>query len=561
MLQTRFTSFTHLGRFMLAAVVPIMLPVIAVAAPGLSAKQSIAPLVSVQTVIASQIPQAAPGLAKSSSHVIPFRSGHTPAVWASLKAAAVHNAAAPAGFALPGLLPSTSTFKGMSDSTTICPYFGGCQPPDGAIAASKSYVVEGVNTSFAVYQTNGALVSGWPKNSTKFFGIPNPGACDPSGAFTSDPRAYYDAVNGRFWLALLQVQGPAIGDSCAKLSKYWLAVSDTSNPNGAWHVYAFNMDPGNTGNFADFTEIGFNNAAACFSGNMFSQTSGTFQYSEAYCANRATMNAGGAVTAYGFSGFNQGGTPLDTIQPVDTLASSVGDPGVEFFVQTFNINFGGGSCSSACNGGVVWAMTAPGTSSEGITGLAFSTNSSYSLPPQANEPGCGGCLDTDDVRISGTPVYRAGGIFFALTSAVNNGKQIVPGFVWQQLNPTLNSSGGLTAASAYQGATYYLTGQGNDQAAFYPAVVTDSSNNMAMVLDTSSGGLYASTAYLYRRVLDPLGQMSSYSIFHSGSATSSDSRWGDYNAASWDGSDTLWIEGEYAPGNDDWATYIKNLIF
>jgi hypothetical protein len=319
------------------------------------------------------------------------------------------------------------------------------------------------------------------------------------------------------------------------------------------------MDPGNSGNFADFTELGFNTSAACFTGNMFGQTNGSFQYSEAFCASKSAMQSGSGVTAYGFNSFNVGGTMLDTIQPVDTLASAVDDPGVEMFVQTYNINFGGGSCSGGCNGGVIWAISAPGTSGNGITALKFATTSNYSLPPSADEPSCGGCLDTDDVRISGTPVYRAGGIFFALTTAVNNGSQTVPGFQWQQLDPTLNSSGGLNSASVYQGATYFLTGFGSDQAGFYPAVVTDSSNDMLMTLDTSGGGLYASTAFLDHRVLDPLGQMSGYSIYGSGSALSGDFRWGDFNAASWNGTDTLWVEGQYAPSSTDWGTTITDV--
>src|SRR5438046_9482847 len=41
-------------------------------------------------------------------------------------------------------------FNGMSDSSTICSYFGsGCQPPDHGLAASDLWVVQAVNTSIA----------------------------------------------------------------------------------------------------------------------------------------------------------------------------------------------------------------------------------------------------------------------------------------------------------------------------------------------------------------------------------------------------------------------------
>jgi hypothetical protein len=446
----------------------------------------------------------------------------------------------------------------MSDSTSICPYLGGCQPPDGTIAASPSYVVEGVNTSFAVYQTNGVLVAGWPKNAQAFFKIPKPGSCDPNGAFTGEPRAYYDASTARFWIAILQVQGPAIGDLCSPLSRYWIAVSDTSDPTQGWHSYSFNMDPNNTGYFADFTEIGFSHAAACFSGNMFN-TAGQFKYAATYCANKAAMDNGQAVTAYGFAALSINGTNLDSVQPVDELTSATAGPGGQLFVGTYNINFGGGSCVQSCNGGVLWLMTNAGQSNQAMSGIPFSTTTSYALPPEADEPGCGACLQTDDVRIGGTPVYRAGSLYFAINSAVNNGSQIVPGFIWQQLNPTLSSTGTVVSVSTYQGAAGYISGFGNDQASFYPEIVTDSSNNLVLVLDTSSAALNPSIAYLYRHVLDPSGSLGAYQLIEKGASATSDYLWGDYNGASWDGIDDLWIEGQFAPLSADWGTWITEV--
>jgi len=104
-----------------------------------------------------------------------------------------------------------------------------------------SYVFQGVNTSFAVYNTSGTLQTGWPKNALSFFGVPNPGACDPAGPFLSDPRAFYDANHGRFWAATLQVEGAFGLNSCPFKTLYWIAVSKTSDPRGVWNVYAHAM--------------------------------------------------------------------------------------------------------------------------------------------------------------------------------------------------------------------------------------------------------------------------------------------------------------------------------
>ncbi len=91
----------------------------------------------------------------------------------------------------PNTPPAMTTFQGMADSATICPYFGGCQPPDMALASSPNWVLQGVNTSWAVYNTSGKIQCGWPKNSQMFFNIPNPpNNCDPHGPFTERPARF-----------------------------------------------------------------------------------------------------------------------------------------------------------------------------------------------------------------------------------------------------------------------------------------------------------------------------------------------------------------------------------
>ncbi len=98
-----------------------------------------------------------------------------------------------------------------------------------AIAASPQWVFQGVNTSYAVYNTSGKIQAGWPKNSQVFFGVPNPPHnCDPHGPFLSDPRALYDVNDGRFWAATLQVEGAfGIAPNCPFQTLYWIGVSQT----------------------------------------------------------------------------------------------------------------------------------------------------------------------------------------------------------------------------------------------------------------------------------------------------------------------------------------------
>ena len=106
---------------------------------------------------------------------------------------------------------------------------------------------------------------------------------------------------GRFWAAMLQVENAiGVAPDCPFKTVYYIAVSQTSNPTGAWNVYEFDMSVGTT-NVADFTMIGLNGQAVYFSANMFAQDGSSYAYAEVFEANKAKMEAGqGGFTADGF---------------------------------------------------------------------------------------------------------------------------------------------------------------------------------------------------------------------------------------------------------------------
>jgi hypothetical protein len=547
------------GAFLLLAAVPALsVPATAAthASPVLSARRATAPLVSMHTVNMSQVPAAKAIPAHRPTRLMPLLTGLSPAAYAQREAAAAHNKHAPvdlhpfpAGLFGGGNTPSpTVKFQGMTDS--VC----GCQPPDQALAASPSWVFQGVNTAFAVYNTSGALQSGWPKTAQNFFGVPNPGSCDPSGPFLSDPRAFYDPTDQRFWAAMLQVQG-AFGVPCPEQTDYWIAVSQTNNPNGAWYVYEFNMAL-NTTNAADYTEFGFDQQAIYFSGNMFNQAGTAYEYAESFSALKSTMESGSSVTAYGFTNFMANGVLLDTVQPVENEASSF--PGAGLLIDSFNMNGDGtNSCSSSCSGLVVWAIANPGTSSVSASGVVVSSQT-YTFAPLADEPGCSQCIETLDTRISGTPVYQNGLISFALETGVNNGTQIVPALFWGQVQPTI-SNGVITGGSVFQSG--YLSAKG-DTAVSFGALMATSSGSLLMVADAMSSSLDPSIGYATRTTSDPLGKFEAPLLLQRGLAATFNTRWGDYEATSYDGTtgNHIWFAAQYSGSNGDWATAIGEAL-
>jgi hypothetical protein len=464
------------------------------------------------------------------------------------------HAPAPGGLA-PMLHPSRDLsigkfITGMADSASICPYFGGCAPPDGAVAANHLYEMEGVNTSFALYKTNGALVPGWPKNSTTFFGIPNPSpaGCDPTGTgFTSDPRVFYDQNDKRWFVSILEVEGSPVGNACNPISLYWVAISKTSNPNGAYYVYALDMSLG-SGNWADFTQTGYDGALFCFSGNMFSFGGGGFIEAEYFCGSKAKLENGQGFSYGGGICPSIGGICLDTVQPVKTLGSKASMPGVEYFASAENILFGGGVCSGGCSTWVLIDIIDAG--GVGITALGTPT---YVNPPLADQPSCSACIDTDDPRISGTPVYRDGSIWAGLNEGVNNGTTVVSGILWAQVFPTLDSTNHLSGAFILQTNNLFF---GSDASVYYGGLAADDNNNMVMVWDYSSSVANPSTYAMSHKVGDPLGLQNCCFTLKAGATSTTNFRWGDFNGATSneDPPDNLWVEGEYSTASGDWGT-------
>ena len=522
-----------------------------------SARPVTAPMVTMHTVNMQNVPAEPAGTAVNDSRLLPFLTGVSPAVYAQRKQAAAHNKNAPL---------DTSAIADVYTPTTTAKFAGqgdrcGCQPPDQALAASSSWVLQGVNTSVAVYNTSGTRQAGWPKTTVSFFGVPNP---TPSGCaaspFMSDPRAFYDPKDGRFWVAMLEVEGAlGINPNCTRVTRYWFAVSQTNNPNGTWNIYAFNMAiTSGTGScptcVADYTEFGFDQTAIYFSGNMFN-LSGSFVYAESFSVLKSTMESGASATAFGFYNFKANGVAVDTLQPVENEASS--GPGVGLLINSFDANGDGThDCfTTACSGVVVWAIANPGKSTISVSGAIISTKT-YIVPPNADEPGCSGCVDTNDTRISGTPVFQKGLISFSLNTGLNNGTQVVPAAFWGQISPTI-SGGTITGGSVFQSGNIHFTG---DRAAFFGALMATSSGNLLMVFDTTSSSIDPSIMYATRLTTDTKGKFESALYLKKATVPTSDQRWGDYEATSYDGSsNNTWFSSQYS--NGDWATFIGKVNF
>ena len=489
---------------------------------------------------------------------------------------------------------ASASFIGEQASATTCHYFlVGCNPPDMAVAASPRFVLQGVNTQFEVLDTAGNVQPGWPVSAQRFFGVPN--VTNPDGTpcdvahlsqpFLSDPRALYDPVSRRFWAAALQAENAlGLAPDCPFKSVYFIAVSQTSDPRGAWNVYEFNMSL--DGQFAaDFTQIGVNGDGVFFSANMFGPSTGPNGgfYAELFEANKSRMEHGqGGFTAEGFFNLQAHGPAsdaagpfiADTVQPALNVDGS-GGPG-QVFLDTIDgpdpvtgnfCGFFGGGAADSCSGLLLWRMSNPighdsGGPAPALTGTFVPTRP-FVFPDPADQPSCSVCVDASDLRISATPVVRNGVMYGGWETGLSNGTQVVPAVEWAQVDLR-------HPATSSQTGYYSLSG---DAAASFPALMPDGHGNVVMLFDRMSSTVFPETRFIVKRgdanfhgvgTLLKAGE-TSYRPQLCGTGTPAFvCRWGDYSAISFDGQGSIWFAGQYAntldlgpPQNGrNWGTWI-----
>jgi hypothetical protein len=520
---------------------------------------------------ASLTPSSAARIQQAAAREVPFHSRLNAKTYAQIKAQAKNSAPLSDATVDPNQGAAFNSFAGIQSSAAVCPPVG-CNPPDMAVAASPNWVFQGVNTAFAVFDTHGNMQPGYPVFWGDFFGVPNPGACGGDLPFLSDPRTIYDPNDNRFVAAALEVEGALGVNDCPFKTIYWIGVSQTSDPRGAWNVYAFDMSLGTT-NAADFTMIGFDDKGVYFSANMFNQDGTAYEYAEVFGVSKAKMEAGQPVVAHGFFNLTVSGPggslQIDTAQPALTEDRAGRGPGAEFFVDTFNGPIdpvSGHTCTSdadSCRGLAVWAFSNV-TSNSPSLGFAYVGNTkAYSFPPPADQTTCNECIDSSDLRISATPVEKDGNLYAAWETGVNNGTRVVPGIIWSQLNVGILGNGGVRAN---QTRTAYYNFSG-DNAVIYPALMPDAAGHLFMVFDRTSSAVNPEVRLTMRmgnNFLSPGLLIKAGEAPYRPTRCGHDipvCRWGDYSATSYDGFSTnnVYFAGQYSNGSGfarNWGTWI-----
>ncbi len=430
-------------------------------------------------------------------------------------------------------VPVTRSFQGIADT--------GWSPPDPIIAAGPDHIVACTNAHVAYFTKEGTRIS--QTTALSFFGSMS------SGFRLFDPWVIYDKWSNRFMVMFTSTKG-----SPRTASRYYIAISKTSDPTKGWWLY-WNDNTLNGGtpttNWADYPRLSTDKNAIYITGNMFGFTTG-YQYSKIrIMQNKSAMLAGGATQIWwDFWNITMSGSTSKafTILPChdyDTKSLSAD----AYFV----------SCISGTGSNLyyyaiknVTRRTAP-TPTMAKTRVAVI---SYASPGTSRQKGGTRVVENVAPRLMNA-VKVNGSIWCAHSVKLPSSFGAGAGVKWYEVKvnswPTSGSMTKRQDQNYHGGTDYYYT---------FPSVAVNENNDMSIVFCRShttlefigcriSGRL--STGAL--NILDNSTNLKTGEAYYVRQATGRN-RWGDYLGNSVDPQGNFWFIGQYAKANNRWSTWI-----
>jgi hypothetical protein len=467
----------------------------------------------------------------------------------------------------PAIPPPLLTFEGVAETQSGC----GCEPPDTDGDVGPNHYVEAVNSSFKVFDKNGATLAG-PTTYNSLFAPLVGTPCN--GQNDGDPYTLYDPLADR-WL-VSDFAFPSFPGS-----SFWqcIAISKTPSPvTGGWFLYALQVDPANPTFLGDYPKFGFwsdpqPGGAYFLTMNLFSNFT-TFNGVRAYALDRGSMLSGGPANAVGFTIPTAGlgdsyslvpatfrtGTPPPAGRDEFLLAIDSPATGGVTLTQVkgwlFHVNFAGGSTLG------IGTNHSP-NSLISVNGFidAFTSTAGFSIVPQQ---GTASKLDTLGDKIMTPVAYqnRSGteSLWASGTVCTDANCTGATGIRWYQLNVT----GGAFPATPVQQQTW--TNNSDGVWRFMPSIAVDSCGDAAIGYSTSSSSMFPGIRYAGRLAGDPLNNLGQgEAVMFNGTASQTSSRWGDYSMTTVDPSDgtTFYHANEYYTtlSSFNWHTRIGKFSF
>ena len=396
----------------------------------------------------------------------------------------------------------------------------GAIPPDPEIAVGAEHVLIVVNSRMTIRRkTDGVQISG-----RDLFG-PNGFWSELGSVSAFDPIAQYDVHTDRFVVAAAEHDNGQM--------YLLIAITEGSDPNGAWIKHRVNMTAFGTG--MDYPILGVDDESISITVNFFGDPLAAYLF----IFDKAALIAGAAsFNAIQVSTSNP---------PTGAMTNYDVNPPAQYYASTW---------SSAGNRLRLIAVTDP-NGSPSVTEHELLVPG-FSIPVDADQLGSTELADTVDWRIK-HGVVRNGAMWVA-----HNTKILDPG-------PTGPfSSRDIAKVRWYEialngwptsGQTPTLTQTGLIDSGFgihtwHPDISVDDNGNAAMVFSRSSKDEFISTARAVRRVTDPPGTFRQAVIMQTSTSPDTSTRWGDYAGIQEDPFDpgVFWSHGEYRTSS--WRTWV-----
>lgn len=443
-------------------------------------------------------------------------------------------------------------FNGLDNSDNTD---GRVTPPDPAGDVGPNHYVQAVNCMLQVFSKTGTSLYGPVATSTLWSGF----AGDWTGHNDGDAVVMYDEIADRWIISQFAVD-------CGTYPNYTeyelVAVSQTSDPTGAYYRYAFKFDY-----MPDYPKMGIWRDGYYISVNRFNTNNSNSPFIGAAMGvlERDKMIAGDAsaqmiyykAETLGGSGSSLG-TDCGSMLPGDCDGTFAAEGTPNYFSYINDDSWGGNDELRIWSLKPDWLTPANSVCTYFTTlpVATFAIFSSFAISQK------GVSLKLDDLsdRLMYRMQYRNMGSYESMVTChtVNSGSNIA-GIRWYEMR----KSG--SAWVLYQQGTYTFT---DSKSRWLGSIAMNGNGDIALGYTLSGSADYPSIYFTGRKSTDALGTMTipeSPIIVGSASMSGAD-RWGDYAMMSVDPSDnkTFWHTNEYIGtygGSYPWSTRIASFIF
>lgn len=415
--------------------------------------------------------------------------------------------------------PPTLVFQNFNGASCT----DGGSPPDTDGAVGHTHFVEITNSNINIWNKASPPALVKSVSQAQFFNY------FTTGLF--DGRAVYDPVWER-WILTADA-----GAESSSVQRFFIAVSKTSDPTGAFFVYNINVSKFlGAGNVFDFPDLGFDQDSVIVTANAFVD-GGPFLYGAALAIAKARLYNGLSFSVPFFTGLAGGVTP-----PIVLDQNA----------QTFLI-----SAPTSASAFPIYAMT--NSSHPGSTALVSSsiTVPGYTMPRQAHQPGTTKTLDTANNSF--------------LNHSTQNGNDL-----WQV--HTIDYQGFPTpkfyridtsANSVKQSGIFHKSSTSDD---FNASIAANSQGDIFVTWNATDAGngINAQVLFSGKRNGDatiPNGGVVGFtsSTFYAPTAQADGQRWGDYSAVTIDPSVSTglraWLVNEKIDSQPLWGSRIMKVGF